>query len=66
MCNFEIKKIESNHFLVRVSASHRNWVSDILYQLKMILEKTLPPTDVSIVRKTGKLGNNEPALKLGS
>jgi hypothetical protein len=32
----------------------------------MILEKTLPPTDVSIVRKTGKLGNNEPALKLGS
>jgi hypothetical protein len=30
----------------------------------MILEKVFPPTDISIVKKTGKIGDNQPALKI--
>lgn len=32
----------------------------------MILEKVYPPTDIAILRKTGKVGDNQPALKIGS
>jgi hypothetical protein len=32
----------------------------------MVLEKTYPPTDIAILRKTGKLGETQPALKIGS
>mmetsp|Transcript_6306 Transcript_6306/g.10250 ORF Transcript_6306/g.10250 Transcript_6306/m.10250 type:complete len:141 (+) Transcript_6306:258-680(+) len=38
----------------------------LLYQLRMILEKVYPPTDIAILRKTGKVGDNQPALKIGS
>ena len=31
----------------------------------MILEKVYPPTDIAILRKTGKVGDNQPALKIG-
>ena len=32
----------------------------------MILEKVYPPTDIAILRKTGKVGDNQPALKIGA
>ena len=32
----------------------------------MILEKVFPPTDITILRKTGKNGDAQPALKIGS
>jgi hypothetical protein len=36
----------------------------LLYQLKMSLEKVYPPTDVSVLKKTGKIGDNRPAMKI--
>ncbi|CDW76374.1 sperm flagellar protein 2 [Stylonychia lemnae] len=36
----------------------------LLYQLKMVLEKVYPPTDIAVLRKTGKMGDNQPALKI--
>ena len=36
----------------------------ILYQVKMVLEKVYPPADISIVAKTGKFGDNQPAQKI--
>lgn len=44
----------------------RGYALRLLYQLKMILEKVYPPTDIAILRKTGKVGDNQPALKIGS
>ncbi len=44
----------------------RGYALRMLYQLKMILEKVYPPTDIAILRKTGKVGDNQPALKIGS
>lgn len=43
----------------------RGYALRLLYQLKMILEKVYPPTDIAILRKTGKVGDNQPALKIG-
>ena len=43
----------------------RGFALRLLYQLKMILEKVYPPTDIAILRKTGKVGDNQPALKIG-
>jgi hypothetical protein len=36
----------------------RGYVLRLLYQLRMILEKVYPPTDIAILRKTGKVGDN--------
>lgn len=46
----------------------------LLYQLKMSLEKVYPPTDIGVLRKSkfslrltikaGKMGDNQPALKI--
>jgi hypothetical protein len=36
----------------------------LLYQLKMALEKVYPPTDVGVLKKTGKIGDNRPAMKI--
>ena len=33
----------------------------LLYQLKMVLEKVYPPTDISVLTKTGQFGDNQPA-----
>ena len=44
----------------------RGYALRLLYQLKMILEKVYPPTDITILRKTGKNGDAQPALKIGS
>ena len=30
----------------------------LLYQLKMVLEKVYPPTDISVLPKTGQFGDN--------
>ena len=30
----------------------------LLYQLKMVLEKVYPPTDISVLTKTGQFGDN--------
>lgn len=30
----------------------------------MALEKVYPPTDIAVLRKTGKMGDNQPALKI--
>ena len=43
----------------------RGYALRLLYQLKMVLEKVYPPTDIAIVKKTGKVGDNQPALKIG-
>ena len=44
----------------------RGYALRLLYQLKMILERVYPPADIAILRKTGKVGDNQPALKIGS
>jgi len=36
----------------------------LLYQIKMVLEKVYPPADIRILAKTGKVGDNQPALKM--
>ena len=36
----------------------------VLYQIKMVLEKVYPPAVISIVAKTGKFGENQPAQKI--
>lgn len=36
----------------------------LLYQIKMALEKVYSPTDISVLRTTGKIGDNQPALKI--
>ena len=33
----------------------------LLYQLKMVLEKVYPPTDIAVLTKTGQFGDNQPA-----
>ena len=33
----------------------------LLYQLKMVLEKVYPTTDISVLNKTGQFGDNQPA-----
>jgi len=50
----------------KIMKEERGYALRLLYQLKMILEKVYPPTDIAILRKTGKVGDNQPALKLGS
>ena len=53
----------------KIMKQERGFALRLLYQLKMILEKVyppLPPTDIAILRKTGKVGDNQPALKIGS
>ena len=36
----------------------------LLYQLKMVLEKVYPPTDIAVLTKTGQFGDNQPAQKI--
>lgn len=50
----------------KIMKKERGYALRMLYQLKMILEKVYPPTDITILRKTGKNGDAQPALKLGS
>jgi len=50
----------------KIMKQERGYALRLLYQLKMILEKVYPPTDIAILRKTGKVGDNQPALKIGS
>jgi len=50
----------------KIMKQERGFALRLLYQLKMILEKVYPPTDIAILRKTGKVGDNQPALKIGS
>jgi hypothetical protein len=50
----------------KIMKKERGYALRMLYQLKMILEKVYPPTDIAILRKTGKVGDNQPALKIGS
>lgn len=49
----------------KIMKQERGYALRLLYQLKMILEKVYPPTDIAILRKTGKVGDNQPALKIG-
>ena len=49
----------------KIMKKERGYALRLLYQLKMVLEKVYPPTDIAIVRKTGKVGDNQPALKIG-
>jgi hypothetical protein len=50
----------------KIMKQERGYALRLLYQLKMILEKVYPPTDIAILRKTGKVGDNQPALKIGA
>lgn len=50
----------------KIMKQERGYALRLLYQIKMILEKVYPPTDIAILRKTGKVGDNQPALKIGS
>ena len=36
----------------------------LLYQLKMVLEKVYPVTDIAVLTKTGQFGDNQPAQKI--
>ena len=36
----------------------------LLYQLKMVLEKVYPPTDIAVLTKTGQFGDNQLAQKI--
>jgi hypothetical protein len=42
----------------QVMRGERGLALRLLYQIKMVLEKVYPPTDISIVAKTGKFGDN--------
>jgi hypothetical protein len=42
----------------KIMKQERGYALRLLYQLKMVLEKVYPPTDISIVKKTGKVGDN--------
>jgi hypothetical protein len=42
----------------KIMKQERGFALRLLYQLKMILEKVYPPTDIAILRKTGKVGDN--------
>lgn len=55
-----------SHLVDKIMKQERGYALRLLYQLKMILEKVYPPTDIAILRKTGKLGETQPALKIGS
>ena len=41
----------------KIMKKERGFALRMLYQLKMILEKVYPPTDITILRKTGKNGD---------
>ena len=56
-------KFDSN-MIDKIMKQERGQALRLLYQLKMIMEKVFPPTDISIVKKTGKIGDNQPALKI--
>lgn len=38
----------------------------LLYQLKMVLEKVYPTTDIAVLTKTGQFGDNQPAQKIAN
>lgn len=50
----------------KIMKQERGYALRLLYQIKMILEKVYPPTDIAILRKTGKVGDNQPAMKIGN
>lgn len=55
---FDTKMVDS------IMKGDRGVSLQLLYQLKMSLEKVYPPTDIAVLRKTGKMGDNQPALKI--
>lgn len=48
----------------KIMRKERGLALRLLYQIKMVLEKVYPPADISIVAKTGKFGDNQPAQKI--
>ena len=54
----------SSRTVEQVMRGERGLALRLLYQIKMVLEKVYPPADISIVAKTGKFGDNQPAQKI--
>ena len=42
----------------KIMKQERGCALRLLYQLKMILEKVYPPTDIAVLTKTGQFGDN--------
>ncbi len=60
-------KIQFNSKTVeQVMRGERGLALRLLYQIKMVLEKVYAPADISIVAKTGKFGDNQPAMKIAA
>lgn len=56
-------KFDSN-LVDKIMKGERGCALRLLYQLKMILEKVYPPTDIIVLTKTGQFGDNQPAQKI--
>ena len=48
----------------KIMKQERGHALRLLYQLKMMLEKVYPPTDIAVLSKTGQFGDNQPAQKI--
>mgnify|MGYP000980853960 CR=1 FL=1 len=50
----------------KIMKRERGLALRLLYQLKMVLEKVYPVTDIAVLTKTGKFGDNQPAQKIAN
>ena len=50
----------------KIMKRERGLALRLLYQLKMCLEKVYPTTDIAVLTKTGKFGDNQPAQKIAN
>lgn len=48
----------------KIMKKERGHALRLLYQLKKVLERVYAPTDIAVLTKTGKFGDNQPALKI--
>lgn len=48
----------------KIMKGERGVALRLLYQMKMVLEKVYPPTDIAVLTKTGQFGDNQPAQKI--
>jgi hypothetical protein len=42
----------------KIMKGERGVALRLLYQMKMVLEKVYPPTDIAVLTKTGQFGDN--------
>lgn len=62
MRNLKIKF--DSQMVDKIMKKERGHALRLLYQLKKVLERVYAPTDIAVLTKTGKFGDNQPALKI--